>query len=234
MAPSTLTIHHLQRSQSERILWLLEELSIPYNLELYQRSPLLAPTSLKKLTPQGSAPVLAEGDLLLSESMAIATYILTKHAPPSSNNNNNNTLTIPPEDPGYATYLYWLYFILTSLQPAGSTCMFVYFDPNIANDAPGRSFPRQRFQKQVTLVEQRLAEAPFLAGDRFTLVDVMALWCFTTQRTFLPWSLAPYPNIQAYVGRLTDRPAYKRAMDKGDHGLPILNGVEPGEKKAVF
>ena len=112
--------------------------------------------------------------------------------------------------------------------------MLVYFDPNIPDDAPGRSFPRQRFQRNLGLVEKRLGESPFLAGDSFTLADIMAVWCFTTARVFLPWSLEPYPNILAYVGRMTSRPAYKRAMDKGDHGLPILNGPEPGEKKAVF
>ncbi|KAI9929737.1 hypothetical protein ASPWEDRAFT_41046 [Aspergillus wentii DTO 134E9] len=224
---ASLTLHHLQRSQSERILWLLEELNIPYNLTIHKRDPLLAPPSLKAIHPQGSAPVIVDGDLILSESMAITNYILSKYAP-------NNTLTPPPSDPSYPAYLYWLYFTLCTLQPACSTAMFVYFDPNIPDDAPGRSFPRQRLQKNIALVEKRLGESQFLAGDSFTLADLMALWCFTTQRTFLPWNLSPYPNIVAYVQRLTGREAYQRAMDKGDHGLPILNGLEPGEKKAVF
>lgn len=112
--------------------------------------------------------------------------------------------------------------------------MFAYMDPNISDDAPGRAFPRQRFQRNLELVEERLRESEFLAGDRFTLVDIMALWCFTTSRTFLPWNLGPYPNILKYVGRMTSREGYRRAMDKGDHGLPILNDIEPGEKKAVF
>jgi glutathione S-transferase len=228
MSNPTLTVHHLQRGQSERILWLLEELSIPYSLEIHKRDPLLSPPSLKAIHPLGSAPVIIDGDLILSESMAIATYILTKHAP------STNTLTIPSEDPTYPTYLYWLYYVLCTLQPAGSTVMLAYFDPNIPDDAPGRSFPRQRFQRNLELVEKRLGESQFLAGDSFTLVDVMAVWCFTTPRVFLPWSLEPYPNILAYVGRMTSRPAYERAMDKGDHGLPVLNGPEPGEKKAVF
>jgi glutathione S-transferase len=228
MSNPALTVHHLQRSQSERILWLLEELSIPYNLTLHQRDPLLAPPSLKAIHPIGTAPVIVDGDMVLSESMAIVTYILTKYAPSS------NTLIISNEDPTYAIYLYWLYFVVCTLQPAESTVMFAYFDPNIPDDAPGRSFPRQRFQKYLQHVEKRLGESQFFAGESFTLVDVMAIWSFTTCRIFIPWDLEPYPNILAYVGRMTSRPAYKRAMDKGDYGLPILNGPQPGEKKAVF
>ena len=228
MSNPTLTVHHLQRGQSERILWLLEELSLPYNLEIHKRDPLLSPPSLKAIHPLGSAPAIVDGDLVLSESMAIATYILTKHAP------STNTLTIPSEDPTYPTYLYWLYYVLCTLQPSGTTTMMVYFDPNIPDDAIGRKFPRQRFQRNLELVEKRLGESQFLAGNSFTLVDIMAVWCFTTARVFFPWSLAPYPNILAYVRRMTSRPAYKRAMDKGDHGLPILNGPEPGEKKALL
>lgn len=122
----------IQRGQSERILWLLEELSIRYNPEIHKRDPLLSPRSFTAIHPLGSAPVLVDGDLVLSGSMAVATYILTKYAP------STNTLTISPEDPTYPMYLYWLYYVLCTLQPAGSTLMFVFFDPNLPDDAPGR------------------------------------------------------------------------------------------------
>jgi len=240
-SPPTLQVHHLQRSQSERILWLLEELGIPYILTLHQRAPLLSPPSLKAITPVGTAPAIQDGPLTLSESMAIATYILTTYSDgvgtlPSGREGAGGTLVVPPSAATkvYTDYLYYLYFVLCSLQPSGSTTMVAYFDKTAPDDGPARSLSRMRFQRNLSIIETRLETSPFLAGDSFTLVDIMAVWVFTTFRVFLPYSLKPYPNILGYVGRMTGREAYRRAMKKGDQGLEVLSGVEPGEKKAVL
>lgn len=229
---SGLTVHHLQRGQSERILWLLEETDIPYNLVIHKRDPLLAPASIKSLHELGTAPTIEDGDVVMAESMAIVTYILDKYA---KGNSVADSLVRKVDSPGYTDYIYWLYFVLCTLQPSESGVMLAYFDKTITDDAAMvRAFPRQRFLRNVGLVEKRLAEKKYLAGDEFTLVDILALWVFTTPRVFIPYSLAPFPNILEWVQRMTSREAYKRAMDKGDHGLPILNGAEPGDKKAVF
>lgn len=94
-----LTVHHLQISQSERIVWLCEELEIPYTLKLYQRAPFLAPPELKALHPMGAAPVITDGPITLAESPACVEYIIQKHG--------SGRLMLPPSHPDYADYLYW-------------------------------------------------------------------------------------------------------------------------------
>lgn len=237
-----LTVHHLQRGQSERIVWLLEELSLPYSLVIHKRAPLLAPESLKAVTPQGSAPVLIDESgstsVTLSESMAIATYILGKHAPSTPQSAKVAAQLVPgPEEASYADYLYWLYFALTSIQPAQFACMIAYFDPTLTDkpDSLVKSMPRSRLQRYLSLLDARLSTHPYLAGESFTLADLMALWPIGGARTFLPYSIAPYPNVSAWVKRVTGREAYRRAMDKADHGLEIVDGAEPpGGVKAHF
>lgn len=227
--PSGLTLHHLQRSQSERIIWLLEELQIPFNLVLHKRDPLLAPPSLRAVHELGSAPVIVDGDLTLSETMAITTYILTKYAGEKS-----SKIVASPDSANYTDYLFWLYYVLNTFQLTGSMTTMSYFDESLDDNSPSRAFPRARFQSNLQFVEKRLGNSKYLAGDEFSLADIMAIWTLTTSRTFIPYSLEKYPNILEYVERMTSREAYKTAMDKGDHGLPILNRAEPGERKAFF
>jgi glutathione S-transferase len=106
-----LTVHHLGVSQSERIVWLCEELELPYELKLYKRSELgAAPPEYKALHPLGAAPVIGDGDVLLAESGAVMEYILGRYG--------EGRLVIRPEQPGYADYLYWLHFANGSMMPA--------------------------------------------------------------------------------------------------------------------
>lgn len=93
-----LTVHHLARSQSERIVWLCEELGFDHELKVYDRSPILAPPELKTLHPSGSAPVITDGHVTLSESSAITEYILVKYG--------KGKLIVGPDDKGYADYLF--------------------------------------------------------------------------------------------------------------------------------
>lgn len=112
-----LTIHHLQVSQSERIIWLCEELSIPYGLKLYKRDPIYSPAPLKALSPLGTAPVIADGPLTLAESGAIVEYIIHKHG--------NGRLALPPTHSNYADYLYWFHFSNANLQAIVSRIMIL-------------------------------------------------------------------------------------------------------------
>ena len=95
-----LIVHHLGRSQSERIVWLCEELGVPYELKRYERDPvtILAPPEYKALHPIGAAPVIADGDLVLAETGAVAEYIMAKHG--------RGRLAPAPDHPGFADYLY--------------------------------------------------------------------------------------------------------------------------------
>src|SRR3954464_5255284 len=105
-----LTVHHLGRSQSERIVWLCEELGLDYELKRYERDPVtrLAPPQYKALHPIGTAPVITDGELVLAESGAVIEYILTRYG--------GGRLSRQPGHPDFANYLYWLHFPTATFQ----------------------------------------------------------------------------------------------------------------------
>ncbi len=212
-----LKIHHLGHSQSERIVWLCEELGIPYELRHYTRDAvsILSPPELKALHPLGAAPLIEDGDLLLAESAAIVEYIIVKHG--------GGRLKLGPEHPDYATFLYWFHFSNGNLQPAMGRLMVVS-RVKLAADHPVQASVQGRLDRLMALVETRLGEAPYLAGREFTAADIMSVFSLTTMRLFQPVDLAPYPNIRAYLQCIGERPAYRRAMAKGDPDLtPMLS-----------
>lgn len=211
-----LTIHHLGHSQSERILWLCEELGVPYDLKKYDRDPvtMLSPPALKALHPLGAAPVIEDDGLLLAESGAIAEYIIVKHG--------GGRLRLAPEHPDYAAFLYWFHFANGNLQPVIGRAMMVG-RAGLPPDHPVQKAVLGRLDRALALVEARLGAADYLAGQEFTAADIMSVFSLTTMRLFQPLDLAPYPNILAYLQRIGARPAYRRAMAKGDPDLtPML------------
>lgn len=211
-----LTIHHLGHSQSERIVWLCEELGLPYALRRYQRDPVtrLSPPDLRALHPLGAAPVVEDGDLMLAESAAIVEYIAVKHG--------GGRLKPGPERADYAAFLYWFHFSNGSLQPAALRLLTVS-RAKLGAEHPVQAATQERFDRVLALVEQRLGEAAHLAGPEFTVADIMSVFSLTTMRLFLPFDLAPYPHVRAYLQRIGERPAYKRAMAKSDPDLtPML------------
>ncbi len=214
-----LTIHHLGKSQSERIIWLCEELGLPYDLKLYTRDAvtILSPPELRAMHPIGAAPVITDGELVLAESGAIMQYIIAKHG--------GGRLALGPDDPGFAHYLYWFHFANGNLQPnMGRNMVLRRLD--LAPDNPVLLAMKGRLDKALALVEARLAEAAFFAGDTFTAADIIMVFSLTTMRVFLPLDLSPYPAILAYLQRIGARPAYRRAMQKGDPDMkPLLSAM---------
>lgn len=210
-----LTVHHLGKSQSERIVWLCEELAIPYELKRYDRDSrtMLAPPELKALHPIGSAPVITDGDLVMAESAAIMDYIIAVHG--------GGRLAIAAGAPGHADYLYWFHFVNGSLQPAVGLNL-ILSRSGVPEDSPTLRAVGKRTGRALGLVEARLAAAPYLAGDEFTAADIMIVFTLTTMRYFIPLDLAPYPHILAYLQRIAERPAYHAAMAKGDPGMALL------------
>jgi glutathione S-transferase len=207
----TLTIHHLGVSASERILWLCEEIGLPYRLVKYDRDPQtrMAPPAYRALHPFGTAPVIEEDGLVLAESGAIVEYLLARHG--------GGRLIVGPADPAFAEYLFWFHFANGSMLPGmlneltvrrlGSTM-------DAGRDRAGRAF---------TLVEERLGCSAFFAGAALTAADIMMVFPLTTMRAFAPRDLAPYPHIRAYLQRIGERPAYRAAMAKGDPDMaPLL------------
>jgi glutathione S-transferase len=210
-----LTVHHLGRSQSERIVWLCEELGIPYDLKRYTRDSvtMLAPADYKTLHPIGSAPVITDGDLVLAESGAVVEYITAKFG--------QGRLALKPDHPDFAAYLYWLHFANGTLQPSMGRCMTLS-RLKLADDNPVLSAMKARLDRAFDLVEARTREADYLAGSEFTSADIMMGFSLTTMRYFLPYDLARCPNIVRYLARIGQRPAYRRAMEKGDPGMALL------------
>jgi len=214
-----LTIHHLQVSQSERIIWLCEELSIPYELKLYKRDPIYSPAPLKALSPLGTAPVITDGPLTLAESGAIVEYIIHKHG--------NGRLAHPPTHSNYADYLYWFHFSNANLQAIVSRIMMLRAAQVHANH-PTMKNTNARLESVLGLLESRLEQAAWLAGDDFTAADIMSVFSLTTMRKFMPFDLSKYPYILGYLKTVGERKAYRDAMAKGDPGFqPILSGPAP-------
>jgi glutathione S-transferase len=210
-----LTIHHLGKSQSERIVWLCEELGIPYELKHTARDSktMLAPPDYKALHPIGGAPVITDGGLVLAESGAIVEYIVAKYG--------NGRLALKPDHPDFANFLYWFHFANGTLQ-ANLGRLMILNRLKLEADNPILAATKARVDRCFDLVNARTGEADYLAGKEFTSADIMMGFSLTTMRYFQPYDLEHCPNILAYLARISSRPAYRRAMEKGDPGMALL------------
>ncbi|MCK0127884.1 glutathione S-transferase [Erythrobacter sp. F6033] len=205
-----LTVHHLRISQSERIVWLCEELGLEYDLKLYNRDPetRLAPAELKALHPMEIAPLMEDGDTLLGESGAIVDYIIGKYAP--------DTDLVPGADhPDFADHLYWFHFANATLMTNGMM--------SIAVNAVGAEMPpplMKRITNAWEAIERRLGETDYFGGSQLTTADIMLGFSLTTARAFNDMSIDHMPNLKAYLQRIGAREAYQRAMAKAEPGFP--------------
>ena len=206
-----IVVHHLDTSRSERIVWLMEELGLPYTLEVTDRTPqIVAPEAFKRIHPLGRAPVITDGDVVLAESGAIVEYIVARHG--------GGRLSVAPERPEFPDYLYWLHYAEGSLMLQFlREWTLERMLPN-ADAAPGMARVRQTTKLHLDFIARRLAAAPYFAGPDFTAADVMMLFPFTTMQQFRALDLSPYPSIRDYVARIEARPAYQRAMDLAGPG----------------
>lgn len=209
---SKLTVHHLGISQSERIVWLCEELGLDYALVRYDREPSgMAPPAYRALHPMGIAPIVTDGDVVLAETGAIVDYIVARHG--------GGALTIAPDAADYPEYLFWLHFANGTMMPTEMIAMIV----GMVAPGAGPSPLNERSDRAFAMIEARLGAAPWFGGADFTLADIMMVFPLTTLRAFRTIDLSPFPNIRAYLQRIGARPAYQRAMAKGDPGFtPML------------
>jgi glutathione S-transferase len=209
-----LTVHHLGISQSERVVWLCEELGLDYTLKRYDRRAdnRLAPDEYKALHPMGIAPVITDGDLVLGESGAICDYICGRYG--------GGRLVPGPEDADFADHLFWFHWsnatfmaiLMMQLVLAGS-----------GERNPAAPFVAERARRAWGMIETRLGEAPFFGGRDLTTADIMMVYCVTTSRAFRQTSIEAFPNLKAYLTRIGARPAYQRAMAKAEPGwTPML------------
>lgn len=190
-----LTVHHLAASQSERIVWLCEELELPYRLVRYERDPVtrLAPPEYKALHAFGTAPVITDDDLVLAESGAIVEYLCRRRA--------GGRFIPAPEHADFLHYLYWFHFANGSMVPS------LMLDAVTGNSAPGN-----RTERALSMIEHRLGKASFFAGEEFTAADIMM--CLT--QVFAKRDVTPFPSVQAYLERLRQRAGCRRALQKAE------------------
>ena len=199
-----ITIHHLNRSQSERIIWLMEELGLPYDLQNYQRDPqtMLAPPALLEIHPLGLAPVIQDGDVILAESGAISEYILESYG--------KGRLRHAPGSPGYVDYLFWFHYANGTLMPG---TMLGFFESALRSlDNPLLKHFRQRMDMAIDLLDARLEQVDYAAGADLTAADIMLHFPLGTMRRMFDIDLSARANIRAWLARIDKRPAFRRAM----------------------
>ncbi len=213
-------VHHLNNSRSQRVLWLLEELGIEYDITRYQRDPktMLAPPELRKVHPLGKSPVITDGGLTLGESGAIIEYIVERYG--------DGRLVPAAGTAEKQRYTYWLHYAEGSIQPM--LLMKLIFDriekapmPFFARPiARGisrntkNSFIEPNIKRHLDYMEAELGKTPWFAGNEFTAADVQM--SFPLEAAVVRGGLdSRWPNLIAFLGCIHARPAYKRAMERG-------------------
>jgi glutathione S-transferase len=199
-----ITIHHLGVSQSERVVWLMEELGLPYQLKWYNRGEdRLAPPAYLALHPAATAPVIEDGDVVLTESAVVLEHICHRHA--------GGRLTVGPSQPNHTEYLYWMHF--------NNNVLGLFFAQNALN--AGASGPvadvyteliKRRRENYYHYLDQRLGKVPYLAGPELTCADIMVTFNLTALPLFGGREVGDLTNVTAYVRRIEQRPAYAKAM----------------------
>ena len=199
-----ITIHHLGVSQSERIVWLMEELALPYKLKWYDRmANRLAPPDFLKLHPTAMAPVIEDDGRVLVESAVIAEYICHRYA--------GGKHTLRPEHPHYYDYLYWMHFNNNALGLRFTKSVLAAGASGPVADTM-REVVNRREERYYKYLDQRLGEVPYLAGPELTCADILVVYRLTTGVLFGARSIDDLPNAVAYVKRIEARPAYQKAM----------------------
>ena len=205
-----LIVHHLRNSQSERIVWLCEELELYYELKLYERRADngMAPDEYKALHPMGIAPVIEDGDLVLGESGAICGYLNRKYG--------GGRMSPSPNDADFTDYLFFTHWSNATFM--ASLMMQLALRLTGGMDKPGAAFVNERVGRSWALAERRAGDSEFFGGRKLTTADILMVYILTTARTFVDVPLDGFPNIKAYLQRIGARPAYQRAMAKAEPG----------------
>ncbi len=214
-----ITVHHLNNSRSQRILWLLEELGVDYEIKRYERDPetMLAPDSLRQVHPLGKSPVITDGDLTLAESGAIADYLVDRY--------DNGQLAPAPNTPERLRYTYWLHYAEGSaMPPLLLDLVFTQVKKKapflvrpiagaIAHQAQS-SFIQPQIALHLDYMEAELNKAEWFVSDQFTAADTQLSFPLEAAASRANLN-ASRPKLMAFLKRIHARPAYQRALERG-------------------
>jgi glutathione S-transferase len=216
----TITLHHLENSRSQRVLWLLEELGLPYELRRYQRNPktMLAPPELLQVHPLGKSPVITEGGVTVAESGAIMEYLVDTHG--------QGRLRPAAGTPEGLRYTYWLHFAEGSAMPflllklvfdKVRTAPVPFFIKPVVKgiaDKVTASFIGPNLKRNLDYMEAELGRAPWFAGSEFSAADVQMSYPVEAAAARAGMG-AQYPRLGDWLARIHARPAYQRALAAG-------------------
>jgi glutathione S-transferase len=215
-----ITLHHLENSRSQRVLWLLEELGLPYAVKRYARDTktMLAPPELLRVHPLGKSPVITDGDITVAESGAIIEYLLDAQG--------QGALRPAAGTAQRRQFTYWLHFAEGSAMPflllklvfdKVRTAPMPFFLKPVAKgiaDQVTKVFIAPNLQRQLDYMEAELMQRPWFAGDDFTAADVQM--SFPLEAAAARGGLdARYPAMAAWLAKIHARPAYQRALTVG-------------------
>ena len=215
-----ITVHHLNNSRSQRVLWLLEELGLPCEIKHYQRDPktMLAPESLRQVHALGKSPVITDGDVTVAESGAIIEYLVERYG--------DGRLAPAAGTPERLRYRYWLHFAEGSAMPPLlmklifdriATSPMPFFAKPIARGISAKviaGFVEPNLKRQLDFMEGELAGCDWFAGNAFSAADIQMSFPLeaAAQRAGLN---ASRPRLMAWLKRIHERPAYQRALASG-------------------
>jgi glutathione S-transferase len=214
-----ITVHHLNNSRSHRVLWLLEELGLEYEVKHYKReASLRAPASLRAIHPLGKSPTVTDGDQTLAESGAILEYLIERHG--------QGRLVPAAGTPEHQRYRYWMHYAEGSMMlPLVLMLIFRQMPkqpmPMLARPVVRtlantviESFVQPQIEQHLTFVEGELGRTEWFAGNEFTAADIQM--SFPVEAAAARGGLsASRPKTWGYVQRIRERPAYKRAIERG-------------------
>ncbi|HUG22450.1 glutathione S-transferase family protein [Piscinibacter sp.] len=214
-----LVVHHLNHSRSQRVLWLLEEMGLPYDIQRYERERSgLAPKSLREVHPLGKSPVLVDGKQVLAESGAILEYLVDRHG--------KGRFAPPPGTPERLRYTYWMHYAEGSAMPPLlmklvfdriETGPMPFFVKPIAKGISAKvkgMFIGPQIRTHLDFMEASLKDAPWFAGAAFSAADIQM--SFPVEAAAARAGLdASRPRLMDFLARIRARPAYRRALERG-------------------
>ncbi len=202
-----ITLHHLNNSRSQRVLWLLEELGLEYELVAYQRDAVsnLAPPELKKVHPLGKSPVIEDNGLLVAESATIVEYLARKYGDGSLTPEQN----INSQD--YLNYLHWMHFA----EGSGMLPLLLKLYVSRLGDAGQPLWPRidSELSNHFAYMSDSLGDHDWFVANRFSAADIQL--SFVIEAGAMRGPVADHPNLVQYKERFRARPAYQRALERG-------------------